>query len=407
MYMSSQPSWQNGLSRGRRRTRRATVSRIRIAGRALSACRRSLLLPILCSLYTMTTMLRNDSHFTLLFPAVALALAPPRMVQSTKTKSQTRYFTDECLLPPLAPLEDSMTLHSNKIHLGPLPVVYTNDPKTVAQWLSQHVPGGGSTIGFDLESVPNAPWIRRKASFGGAAVVQLATPSHALVVHLAKASGRPSRACAPLIESVLQNEHVVKAGCAIDHDFVELHEEWKGLEARSRFDLGGMSGDKGNVAGLRTLCANLLGLDLPKSKRLAMSDWSQMPLTDAQLTYCARDAWAGAAVAAELEALLPKTFSPEALTRRFRSQRTLKDLSERLRKRKQAKQLVATLRAPYSLSTKKTKKKNVIQTPNLPEWKTKLLHELRDVMQQNRYDGLEVYDTVELGLVEAMVNRTA
>jgi len=240
-------------------------------------------------------------------------------------------------------------------------------------------------------------------------VVQLATPTHALVVHLAKPSGRPSRACAPLIESVLRNEHIVKAGCAIDHDFIELHEDWEGLEARSRFDLGGMSGDKGSVAGLQSLCANFLGLDLPKSKRLAMSDWSQLPLADTQLMYCARDAWAGAAVAAELEALLPETFSSEALTRRFRSQRTLKDLSERLRKRKQAKQLVATLRAPESFSSrKKTKMKNKdFHTTNPPEWKQKLLNELRDVMRQNRYDGLDIYDTVELGLVEAMVNRTA
>ena len=234
----------------------------------------------------------------------------------------------------------------------------------------------------------------------GPAVVQLATPTHALVVHLSKASGRPSRACAPLIESVLRNEHVVKAGCAIDQDFIELHGKWNGLEARSRFDLGGMSGDKGSVAGLRTLCANLLRLDLPKSKRLAMSDWSQLPLTDDQITYCARDAWAGAAVAAELEAMLPETFSPEALTRRFHSQRTLEDLSERLWNRRRAKQLLVALRAPYSLS----KKKKVTKT-NIPEWKRKILNELRDVMQQNRYDGLEVYDTVELGL-EAMVNRT-
>lgn len=214
------------------------------------------------------------------------------------------------------------------------------------------------------QSVPDVPWIRRRANFGGPAVIQLATPTNALVIHLAKASGRPSRACAPLIESVLRNEHVVKAGCAIDQDFIELHGKWKGLEAKSRFDLGGISGDKGNVAGLRTLCANLLHLDLPKSKRLSMSDcsWSQLPLTDAQITYCARDAWAGAAIASELEALLPETFSPEALARRFRSQRTLKDLTERLRNRKHAKQLLTALRAPYSFSEKKSAAK-------LPEWK--------------------------------------
>ena len=148
---------------------------------------------------------------------------------------------------------------------------------------------------ISTQSVPNAPWVKRKASFRGPAVVQLSTPTHALVIHLAKASGRPSRACAPLLEGVLRDPQVVKAGCAIDQDLMELHTEWNnGLEARSRFDLGGIGGDQRAVTGLRTLCAAVLGLHLPKSRRLAMSDWSCVPLTASQLCYCARDAWVGA-----------------------------------------------------------------------------------------------------------------
>ena len=255
-------------------------------------------------------------------------------------------------------------------------------------------------IFFVLQSVPSAPWIERKASFRGPAVVQLCTPTHALVVHLAKASGRPSRACAPLLESVLQEERIVKAGCAIDQDMLELHTEWKGMEARSRFDLGGIGGDKSAVTGLRTLCAGVLHMDLPKSKRLAMSDWSQLPLTDEQLCYCARDAWVGAAVAAELEALSPATFAPDRLVLRLQTQRTVRDLTQRQANRKQAKQLLVAIQAPYSFARKKQ-----VQNTRLPQWKQRIVKDLKEVMRENRYDGLEVYDALELGL-EAMVNRT-
>ena len=257
---------------------------------------------------------------------------------------------------------------------------------------------------LSLQSVPELPWLKRKANFQGPAVVQLATPSSALVVHLAKASGRPSRACAPVIESILGNPDIIKAGCAIDQDFVELCDYWKGFEGRSRFDLGGIGGNPGSVTGLRTLCANILHLDLPKSRRLALSDWSQLALTDAQLAYCARDAWVGAAVAAELEALLPQTFSPIILQNRLQSQRSVQDLLDRQRTRRQAQKLLLALRTTFATSPKKKKKKN--SKRESPDWKKGLVTQLKSVIRQNRYDGLEVYDTVDLGLMK-LVNRTA
>jgi len=166
MCMSGQQPRQHGLTR--RRTHRTTVSRMIGTGTILSTLtsppHRSLWVFTLMSLHiimmTTVTMLRNNSHFA--FPAVAMALTPPRLlIQKTKS-GETRYFTEECIIPPLQPLEeesyDGITtrlLHSTRIQLGPLPVVYTNDPKTVEQWLSEHVSslegGEGSTIGFDLE----------------------------------------------------------------------------------------------------------------------------------------------------------------------------------------------------------------------------------------------------------------
>ena len=135
----------------------------------------------------------------------------------------------------------------------------------------------------------------------GPAVVQLATTQAALVVHLVKNDGRFSRACIPLLEAILKDDRIVKTGCGIDDDMLTLRERFKGLEAYGRFELGGICPIvPGELVGLKRLTAMLLGLHLPKSKRLAASGWSQVPLSPAQITYSARDAWAGAAIAARL-----------------------------------------------------------------------------------------------------------
>ena len=131
---------QHRLQRGR--TSRTTLSRI---------VRPSSSAYMLLSLFLLyITTIRDDCHFKFSGAVYALALTP----RLAKKSREARYFTDECLIPPLEPYNtyENITTHSDKIHLGPLPVVYTNDPRTVAQWLSEHVqPSRGCTIGFDVE----------------------------------------------------------------------------------------------------------------------------------------------------------------------------------------------------------------------------------------------------------------
>jgi 3'-5' exonuclease len=235
---------------------------------------------------------------------------------------------------------------------------------------------------LSFQSVPRLPWIQ--PSFQGPAVVQIATPTSAMVIHLTRNSGRFCRSCQPLIESILEDERIVKAGCGVDMDMLELRDVFPTLEARSRFDLGTLRRHDNNMPGLKTLAACILDVDLPKSRKVSTSDWSQFPLSDFQIAYAARDAWAGAAVAAELELIDHGTFGYDALVDRLRVERPLTELHRRQRKRHRARSLLkALLRTNES---RKARRRSV----DLSLWKIELVRELRAVVQANKH--VQVHD---------------
>lgn len=103
-------------------------------------------------LLAMLLMLYNGDDVYLLPRVKALV---PRST-TTKSREGARYFTKSFLIPPLEPLDNDKNNHfrlnSNKINTGALPVIYTNDPKTVSEWINMHIPAAGKcTIGFDVE----------------------------------------------------------------------------------------------------------------------------------------------------------------------------------------------------------------------------------------------------------------
>eukprot|EP00429_Kryptoperidinium_foliaceum_P055297 CAMPEP_0176083814 /NCGR_PEP_ID=MMETSP0120_2-20121206/41939_1 /TAXON_ID=160619 /ORGANISM="Kryptoperidinium foliaceum, Strain CCMP 1326" /LENGTH=353 /DNA_ID=CAMNT_0017417611 /DNA_START=192 /DNA_END=1253 /DNA_ORIENTATION=- len=278
--------------------------------------------------------------------------------------SSTRYFTDKGILPPLqglgiAPLNGTMELdydyntHTSSVlslRQGPsVPVTYTNNPKSVYRWLADNLPYEGCTLGFDVESVPRLRRKKDRSPFDNAATIQLATTDSCLVIHLARRSGKHSMACAPILKAVLNDEQFVKAGCALDEDLVSLYELWGDLDARSRLDLGLLgSQSTGHRQGLKSLSKSLLGLDLPKPVNVAISDWSTVPLSDSQVVYSARDAWAGAAIAHKLAEHDPETFGHEALVDILReSEPPIAELVAKQRQRSQAKRELRSLVGPF------------------------------------------------------------
>jgi len=114
---------------------------------------------------------------------------------------------------------------------------------------------------------------------------------------------------------------------------VDLYILWGDLDARSRLDLGALSCDHGNRVGLRALTARTLGVDLPKPKQITHSDWTKIPLRRRQITYSARDAWAGVAIAEKLAKDDPVLFSLESLIQSPRYELQISDLVKRHRKR--------------------------------------------------------------------------
>jgi len=395
------------------------------------------------------------------------------------TSRKEKYFTYTGVLPPFlppSPQKEKQDLRNLLPPIGvteteepPIQVTYTNDPKKVDEWLCSNIPYDGGFLGFDIERLPECRSGKHldpsdRFSFAHAAVVQLATPTACLVVHLVDSSQKyryvpkHSNKCAKVLRSVLEDPSIIKAGCSIDEDLVFLHELWGGkqtkpkssngsnsntlstnnrlakihekntihvggtgkkqqtddipttpkksksvlnsnkpgrghsLQARSRFDLGcvvlpgkGVDSPRdvtlaqhepfhhqhllnnphhykikprrittiANKSGLQGLCKSILDVDLPKERNDCTSDWTQYPLTDDQITYAARDAWAGVAIAMKLASINEgkngyNAFAMSNLIQVLkRAETPIPQLAKRHRQRKEAKTELQSLLTPY------------------------------------------------------------
>jgi len=273
---------------------------------------------------------------TLTQPAAGLA--------TTKTKRKARRFTTAATLPPLdrVPLQTAQP-ESPRDYSLPLPVVYTNDLNSVKEWVetccylrSSAAPTNPMILGWDMESTPWLPWregknLYTKNSYFGPSTLQLSTPTSALVLQIAQDGFGPIHdgGLPELLHGLLNDPNIMPTGVGIDDDMVELY-RWcldhgggndpvwavPHRPILTRFDMGGigLTEGRGRTIGLARLVAGILGLTIPKSKRLAMTRWSKRPpLSAMEITYAARDAWAGAAIMERLAALDHDRFGPEAI----------------------------------------------------------------------------------------------
>lgn len=271
---------------------------------------------------------------------------------SAVQKRGSGFFSVELIAPPLETKASWQSGHADA-EFTDLYITYTNDPEVLHEWISTHiaaiqVPGTISFVGLDIEAVP----------FPGAhpllkevAVVQIATEAAAIVVQLAKSSGKPCSACHDILQfMVLENENIIKAGCGIENDMMQLFKvyEWGSfslLHAKSRMELNGVGAKYlGQTVGLSTLAENVLGVDLPKPTSIIRSNWGRIPLSNRQVVYAARDAWVAAAITNRLALLDSETFGKEALLQQLKLQPSIRNLVWRRDKRKKAKAMMRLVR---------------------------------------------------------------
>ena len=318
-----------------------------------------------------------------------------------------RLFHEKLLLPELdtisPPSFTNGTSFSSqnaiKASAAPVPVTYTNNPKIVEKWLADNIHTSSkqsATLGFDVESVPVTPWFKSRVAFEGPATVQLATPTNCLVVHLTRKFGEHYSPPLSVVKAVLGDKSIIKAGVGIDDDMLELYRFNNNIQGKSRFDLGGIASDSpGKRIGLKSLVRILLGIDLNKSRKLAVSNWSTH-LTDSQIHYSARDAWAGAAVLSALEKIHPDTFSHEAISSVIENERSVCDLHNRAVLRRRVKKELKSILQQYkeysglppTVTTKDL---------DLPPTLRKEVNERQLLIKSTAPDGLKYFDPDFLG----------
>ena len=165
-----------------------------------------------------------------------------------------------------------------------LDVTFATEARCVEDWFARECTEGAA-LGFDTETKPSF----RKGQVFAPATLQLSTPTACLVVHLLHLNAMP-----PVLADTLASPAILKVGVGIDDDAIDL---WlhHGLETNARFDLA-KSVDKSGTTSLRGLTQARLGVQLDKSNRLTLTDWSKRRLRVDELQYAALDAWAGRAL---------------------------------------------------------------------------------------------------------------
>ncbi len=208
--------------------------------------------------------------------------------------------------------------------------------------------------------------------------------------------------------ALLSDETILKVGAGIDEDMLELYRWNQALDAKSRFDIGGIGSDsKRQRVGLQKLVRAIVGVELPKSKKIATSDWSQIPLSNKQLCYASRDAWAGAAVMENIGKMYDdlQVDSIAALVRE--KERSMADVDSRARTRKETKIKMKDIMSEVKdMSTflqpktgKTSGKQHHERLLQIMPRATKLeMKRLQKIMDETSPDGVIFFDADDLGL---------
>jgi ribonuclease D len=146
-------------------------------------------------------------------------------------------------------------------------------------------------LGFDTET---RPAFQRGQSYLPA-LLQLAGADGVWLIHLRHLE-YPNA-----LWEVLADPSILKVGVSLDYDVKQL-QLLHPFEPAGFVDLVSLSAPLGyKSAGLRNLAGNLLGFRISKGPKT--SNWEREPLSEAQVTYAATDAWVGRELYLRLHAM--------------------------------------------------------------------------------------------------------
>lgn len=178
------------------------------------------------------------------------------------------------------------TLNGAKVVL-----VQSEDMASVLQTLSRE-----SVLGFDTET---------RASFEAnvthpLSLIQIATHDTCYLFQQALLGQQLA-----LLKSLLEDEAILKVGIGLRSDAQVLRREW-GINVVPRLDLNWAMAQlgAGKEMGTRQLVAALLQRHIQKPKKVTLSNWQQLPLSNMQIDYAALDALAAQHCFIQLIAIL-------------------------------------------------------------------------------------------------------
>lgn len=141
-----------------------------------------------------------------------------------------------------------------------------------------------SVLGFDTETRASfEPGVQHPLS-----LVQLATSDTCYLFQRAVLGERLAE-----LKPLLENEQILKVGIGLRGDGQALKRDWD-IHVSPRLDLNWAMAQlgAGKEMGTRQLVAALLHKRIDKPKKLTLSNWQQVPLSQAQVQYAALDALA-------------------------------------------------------------------------------------------------------------------
>ncbi|MDL3985875.1 3'-5' exonuclease [Shewanella xiamenensis] len=141
-----------------------------------------------------------------------------------------------------------------------------------------------SVLGFDTETRASfEPGVQHPLS-----LVQLATSDTCYLFQRAVLGERLAE-----LKPLLENEQILKVGIGLRGDGQALKRDWD-IQVSPRLDLNWAMAQlgAGKEVGTRQLVAALLHKRIDKPKKLTLSNWQQVPLSQAQIQYAALDALA-------------------------------------------------------------------------------------------------------------------